>query len=58
MSNRDFWVLMDAYKEQFGEYFPLMEVFGMEDDTIADMIKKCIDSGKPYEAEEKEGVFR
>lgn len=44
--------LLSKYKEVFGEAFPLMCCMGMARSEIADTIRKCIDSGKPFEPEE------
>lgn len=41
--------LMDQYREKFDDQFPLMLVQGMSDDEIADIIRKCLLAGKPYD---------
>ena len=57
MSNSNFWDLMDSYKQMFGEYFPLMETYGMEDSDIEKEIKECIDKGTPYKVKYSDGVI-
>lgn len=44
--------LLKEYIDAFGEAFPLMCCMGMARSEIADTIRKCIDSGKPFEPEE------
>lgn len=41
--------LMEQYREKFDDQFPLMLVQGLDDERIADLIRKCLISGKPYE---------
>ena len=43
--------LLSDYLEKFGEQFPIMLVRGMDDDEIESIIKRCLDSGEPYEPE-------
>lgn len=40
--------LLSEYREKFKEQFPLMLVMGVEEKEIEEIIKKCIDEGKPY----------
>lgn len=44
--------LLKEYIDMFGEAFPLMCCMGMARSEIADSIRNCIDSGKPFEPEE------
>ena len=43
--------LLDKYRTQFGEQFPLMLCRGMTDEEICQTVQKCLDDGKPYAPE-------
>ena len=42
-------VLLDKYKEHFGECFPLMLCMGMDEEDILQVIQKCLGDDKPYD---------
>lgn len=44
------------YREKLGEQFPRFLVQGMEDVEITKIIDRCIESGKPYEVDAKDGA--
>lgn len=48
---------LDAYREKFGEQFPLMLCMGMPDKDIIKIIDKCLKSGKPYDPEIEDDVL-
>lgn len=55
---KEFWAKMDAYKEAFGEDFPLYEMLGGDEKQIMGIIDKCIKDGKPYESKHRgDGVL-
>ena len=39
---------LQNYLDKFEEYFPLMEVEGLTEQEIIDIIDRCIQSGKTY----------
>ena len=41
---------LQKYVDAFGENFPIFAFMGDEEDAIKE-IKKCLDTGKPYELE-------
>lgn len=43
--------LMNEYADLFDDQFPLMLMQGATDDEIEASLKKCIELGKPYEAD-------
>ena len=40
---------LQDYLDKFEEYFPLMEVEGLTEQEIIDIIDRCISSDKTYE---------
>ena len=46
-----FYTILDAYYNMFGDIFPLMDVYGMDEDEIIKIVKECIDTGTPYKSE-------
>lgn len=51
----EFWALMEEYKEAFGEQFPLMHVYGMEESEIMSIVRNCINSMEKYKPKEVDG---
>lgn len=43
---------LKAYREKFGDIFPLMLVQDMTDDEVRQTIEKCLRDGRPYEPSE------
>lgn len=41
--------LLNKYKKQFGEEFPLMLFRSVSEEDISEIIEKCLKDGKPYE---------
>ena len=39
---------LQDYLDKFEQYFPLMEVEGLTEQEIIDIINRCIQSGKTY----------
>lgn len=56
MKNDEFDRVVEQYYEKFGEYFPLMEVQGWDDERIIRTIQKYIQKGKPYVSEYRPGI--
>ena len=44
----EFDMILDKYRSQFGESFPLMLCMHMTDNEIITTIKKCLDDGESY----------
>ena len=40
--------MLNEYKKQFGEQFPLMLCRGCEDNEIIEIIKECLKKNEPY----------
>lgn len=49
--------LLHKYVERFEQNFPIFMMMGESDDVVADIIKKCLDDGKPYDAEAIDGAL-
>jgi hypothetical protein len=45
------WEKMDAYKEKFGEQFPLMLVRDLDEAGVVALIDNCLQAWKPYSPE-------
>lgn len=45
------------YADTFGENFPIFALMDVSDDEIIKTIKNCLDKGKPYVFNPKNGVF-
>lgn len=40
--------ILDQYREQFDECFPLMLCMGMAEEDIIHIIQNCLNDNKPY----------
>lgn len=40
--------MLNEYKKQFGEQFPLMLCRGCEDNEVIEIIKECLKKNEPY----------
>lgn len=43
--------LMNKYVEQFGKNFPIFAVRALSEKEIIAILNKCLQDGKPYEAD-------
>lgn len=41
--------LLDEYREKFGDIFPMMACMDMSDEEVAEEVRKCLDSGRPFD---------
>lgn len=51
----DEWLF--KYIDAFGENFPTHIMMGKSEKEIVEIIKKCIEEGIPYEAEEDNNIY-
>lgn len=43
--------ILDEYRNKFGEQFPMFLARHLSDKELIQLVKDCIESGKPYEPE-------
>lgn len=48
--------LLIQYRDQFGENFPIMSLGGTSEDDLLKLIKKCLDTGEPYQIDYDTGT--
>jgi len=46
--------LLNEYVDKFGENFPLRSMMGRDENEVIEIISKCIESNKKYEANYKD----
>lgn len=42
--------LMDEYREAFGDIFPRMEMMSASDEEVVAAIRRCLDTGQPFDS--------
>lgn len=48
---------LQKYVKAFDENFPIYEFMGVDEDDVIKIIKKCLEKGKPYEADDAKGIL-
>lgn len=48
---------LEQYRERFDDSFPLMCTMGMSDESIIELIDRCLKSGEPYEPDTEGGIL-
>lgn len=48
---------LQKYIDTFGENFPIFGFMTVPEDEIINIIRGCLNDGKPYELDVKDGVY-
>ncbi len=46
----DLRILLDAYREEFDDIFPRMEMMGATDEEVMAAIRRCLNTGQPFDS--------